>query len=109
MKKIILLLEEIIKKEFNECGYDEKYGKVIISNRPDLCEYQCDGALTAAKEYKQPPFMIADEVVAKCNENEAFEKIEVVKPGFINITVSNKFLTNYCNEMNNDVKFGCKM
>lgn len=109
MKKIILLLEEIIKKAFNECGYDEKYGKVIISNRPDLCEYQCDGALTAAKEYKKAPFMIADEVVAKCNENEAFEKIEVVKPGFINITVSNKFLTNYCNEMNNDEKFGCKM
>lgn len=53
MKKFITILQEKIEQSFKECGYDAKYGKVITSNRPDLCEYQCDGALAAAKEYKK--------------------------------------------------------
>ncbi len=108
MKKIIILLQEKIEKAFEECGYDKKYGKVIISNRPDLCEFQCDGALTAAKEYRKAPFIIAEEVVEKCQKCEEFEKIEMVKPGFINIKVSRKFLAEYCNQLKNEEKFGCK-
>ena len=109
MKKIISLLEEEIKKAFKECGYDDEYGKVIVSNRPDLCEFQCDGALAAAKTYKKAPFVIAEEVAAKCKECEKFEKIEVVKPGFINIDVSKDFLTQYCNNIMEEEKFGCQM
>lgn len=109
MKRIIMLLQEKMEKAFVECGYNEKYAKIIVSNRPDLCEFQCDGALAAAKEYKKAPFLIADEVVGKCKNCEEFEKIEVVKPGFINIIVSNDFLVNYCNEIINNEKFGCKM
>lgn len=109
MKKIIMLLQEKLEKAFIESGYDKKYARVIVSNRPDLCEFQCDGALSAAKEYKKPPFLIANEVVEKCKESEEFEKIEVVNPGFINIIVSNEFLVKYCNEILNIEKFGCKM
>ena len=109
MKQFISLIQEIIEKSFEKSGYDKKYAKVIKSNRPDLCEFQCDGALSAAKEYKKAPFLIAEEIVEKCKDNEEFEKIEAIKPGFINIKVSNKFLTNYCNQIKDEEKFGCKM
>ena len=109
MKNFILILQEKIEKAFEECGYDKQYGKVINSNRPDLCEFQCDGALMAAKQYKKAPFIIAEEVVEKCKNNKEFEKIEVVKPGFINIDVSKEFITTYCNQIINEEKFGCNM
>lgn len=109
MKKIIAILQEKIEKGFIEAGYDKKYGKVITSNRPDLCEFQCDGALAAAKEYKKAPIIIANNVLEKCKQDEEFEKIEVVNPGFINITVAPKFLAKYCNEMLEHKKFGCDM
>lgn len=109
MKKCINLLQEKIEKAFEECGYNSKYGRVINSNRPDLCEFQCDGALMAAKEYKKAPIIIAEEIVQKCKECEEFENIEAVKPGFINFNISKEYLTKYCNDIINDEKFGCTM
>lgn len=109
MKNFISLLQEKIEKAFDECGYEKEYGKVINSNRPDLCEFQCDGALSAAKKYKKAPFIIAEEIVEKCKEGKEFEKIEVIKPGFININVSKEFLTDYCNNIQKEEKFGCEM
>ena len=104
-----MLLQEKIEKAFEECGYDKKYGRVIKSNRPDLCEYQCDGALTAARQYKKAPIIIAEEIVEKCKETSEFENIEAVKPGFININISKTYLTKYCNELLKEEKFGCNM
>ena len=98
MKKMSHLLENSGMQAFEKAGFDSKYGKVSLSDRPDLCDYQCNGALTAAKEYKRAPFMIADEVV-KNIENEMIKKVEMVKPGFINITLSEKFLSEYCQKM----------
>ena len=109
MNKLINILQDKVKNAFKECGYDEEYGKVITSNRPDLCQFQCDGALSAAKKYKKAPFLIAEEVVEKCKDCNEFEKIEVIKPGFININISNSFLTDYCNNMIKEEKFGCIM
>lgn len=106
MKTIIENITDIISKAFSECGYDEKYAKVTVSNRPDLCEYQCNGAMAAAKAYSKAPFMIADDVVAKLDGSEAFEKIESVKPGFINIIVAKDYLADYVNEMATADKFG---
>ena len=85
MKTVVELLTDELKKAFAECGYDEQYAKVTVSNRPDLCEYQCNGAMAAAKAYKKAPFMIADDVAAKLAGSEVFEKVESVKPGFINL------------------------
>ena len=88
MKKLINLISEEVTKAFVSAGYDEKYGKVTLSNRPDLCEFQCNGAMAAAKEYKCAPFMISDKIAQALAENELFESVESVKPGFINMKVS---------------------
>lgn len=106
MKTIIELITDEIKNVFTECGYDEAYAKVTVSNRPDLCEFQCNGAMAAAKAYKKAPFMIADEVVAKLTDNKMFSKIESVKPGFININICEDYLAGYLNEMSETEKFG---
>ena len=85
MKKLINLISEEVTKAFVSAGYDEKYGKVTLSNRPDLCEFQCNGAMAAAKEYKCAPFMISDKVAALLESDEMFESLESVKPGFLNM------------------------
>jgi len=106
MKTIIELITDEFKKAFVECGYDETYAKVTVSNRPDLCEFQCNGAMAAAKAYKKAPFMIADEIVEKLAGNNAFAMIESVKPGFINMNINGDFLASYLNDMASADKFG---
>ncbi|MDY4692125.1 MAG: arginine--tRNA ligase [Blautia sp.] len=104
MKKLMELMAEEISSAFEKAGYDPSYGRVTVSNRPDLCEYQCNGAMAAAKAYKKAPFMIADEVVAYLGDSRIFSMAEVVKPGFINLKVSGEFLSSYLSEMSADEK-----
>ena len=106
MKKIIDVLQEVMEGGFEQAGYDKKFGFVTVSNRPDLCQYQCNGAMAAAKQYKMAPFQIAEKVVEAVKENDVFEKIEMVKPGFINITVSGKLLVDLGKAMMTEEKFG---
>jgi arginyl-tRNA synthetase len=109
MKKILDLISEEVTKAFVECGYDAKYGKTTLSNRPDLCEYQCNGAMAAAKEYKKAPFMIADEVAAKLADSTIFSMAESVKPGFLNLKVKESYLADYVAKMQADEgRFGCE-
>lgn len=107
MKKIIDEIKEVVTAAFENAGYDKKYGMVTVSNRPDLCQYQCNGALAAAKEYKKAPIMIAGDVIAKLVENNLFSKVEAVMPGFININLSDSFIANYIKNMGQDEKLGC--
>ena len=108
MKKILDLITDEVTKAFTECGYDAKYAKVTLSNRPDLCEYQCNGAMAAAKEYKKAPFMIADEVVEKLAVNPMFAMAESVKPGFLNLKINEAYLADYVAKMQeDDGRFGC--
>lgn len=108
MKTLIDLITEQVTNAFTGQGYDEKYGKVTLSNRPDLCEYQCNGAMAAAKEYKCAPFMISDKIAQALAENELFESVESVKPGFINMKVSPAYLAKYVSDMKADEgRFGC--
>lgn len=107
MIKILDKITEVISEAFVSCGYDSKYGKTGISNRPDLCQYQCNGAMAASKEYKKAPFMIGDEVVVKLQDNPMFKMIECVKPGFINMTMSDEFIGEYVRNMASEDKFGC--
>ena len=109
MKKILEQITEIVSSTFEGCGYDKQYGKIGISNRPDLCQFQCNGAMAAAKAYGKAPFMIGDEVVAVLKDNEAFKSIECVKPGFINIVMSDEFIGEYVRNMSKEDKFGCDM
>ena len=99
MKKLIDLISEEVTKAFVSEGYDAKYGKVTLSNRPDLCEFQCNGAMAAAKEYKCAPFMISDKIAAALSGCRLFESVESVKPGFLNIKISSEYLADLMNGM----------
>ncbi len=109
MKKTIEWIKEKITESFEKAGYDKKYGMVSVSNRPDLCQYQCNGAMAAAKAYKKAPIQIAQEVIAPLQDDTMFSKIEAVNPGFINISVSGAFLAEQAKEMDQDEKLGVSM
>lgn len=106
MKKLLELITEEFEKAFEKCDYDKKLGKVSVSNRPDLCEYQCNGAMAGAKLYHKAPIMIANDVVEAIGNNGMFKSVEAVNPGFININLNSDFLAKYLNEMNLADKLG---
>lgn len=109
MNKLIDIITDEVTKAFVAAGYDAKYGKVTLSNRPDLCEYQCNGAMAAAKEYKCAPFMISDKIAEALSGNPMFAMAESVKPGFLNIKISNEYLAEYLNSMQEDEgRYGCE-
>ena len=109
MKILIDSITKEVTKAFVDNGYDAKYGKVTLSNRPDLCEYQCNGAMAAAKEYKCAPFMISDKIAEALTGNAMFESVESVKPGFINLKLSKEYLAGVVTEMKQDEgRFGCE-
>ena len=102
MEKILDLISKKVMDAFEGCGYEASYGKVGISNRPDLCEYQCNGAMAGAKKYKKAPIMIANDVVAALKEDPMFDEIVAVNPGFINIRIAGDFVAEYLNGMQAD-------
>ena len=106
MKTILDLIVEELKPAFTGCGYDEKYIRVTVSNRPDLCEYQCNGAMAAAKAYKKKPIDIANEVVEKTAGSKMFSEINAVMPGFINIRQNPCYLASYVQQVAEDEKLG---
>ncbi len=106
MKKVIELITEELADAFEQAGYDKAYAKVTLSNRPDLCEYQCNGALAGAKTYKKAPFMIAEDVASKLGDSVCFEEVSVVKPGFINLKLRKEYVADYLNQMRADGKLG---
>ncbi len=108
MRSIIELLEEELSAAFEKTGYDVKYAKVTISNRPDLCQYQCNGALSAAKEYHKAPIQIANDIVDILKESESFKEITAQMPGFINMTLSDEFLADVINKMAKSENYGCE-
>ena len=91
---------------FAGAGYDPSYGKVTLSNRPDLCEYQCNGAMAGAKTYKKAPFMIAEDVAGRIKDRPCFEEVSVVKPGFINLKLNKEYIADYLNKMGEDPALG---
>ena len=105
MEKILNIITTKMQAAFEEAGYDASFGRVTVSNRPDLCEYQCNGALAAAKQYKCAPIQIANAVVSKLNADD-YSMIEAVMPGFINLKLSGHFLQTYLEEMRTSEDFG---
>ena len=95
-----------MKEAFVKAGYGEELARVTLSNRPDLCEYQCNGAMAGAKKYKKAPIMIAEDVVANLAESQCFAQAEAVKPGFINLKLKPEFVAEYLNEMAADENLG---
>ncbi len=109
MEKISEKITSCLEEAFEKAGYDKALAKVTVSNRPDLCEYQCNGAMAGAKKYKKAPFMIADDVVEQLKDQPMFEKAESVKPGFINLTLSPSFVSEYVAQMAEDEKLGAQV
>ena len=105
MKRILDIITEKMQSAFAEAGYDASFGRVTVSNRPDLCEYQCNGALAAAKQYKCAPIQIAKAVAEKLDSAD-FSMIDAVMPGFINLKLSDSFLQNYLEAMRTAENFG---
>ena len=108
METIISLIQKELCGAFKKAGYNEKYAKAALSNRPDLCQYQCNGALAAAKEYHKAPIQMAGEVAEILKESKSFKEISAIKPGFINITLSESFLSEYIDTMAASEAFGCE-
>jgi arginyl-tRNA synthetase len=106
MQKILEKITDILAGSFEKAGYGKEYGRVSVSNRPDLCDFQCNGAMAAAKAFKKPPIQIANEIVEGLKDNAAFESIEAVMPGFINIKIAGAFLADHLTGMKNSEKFG---
>ncbi|MBQ4416185.1 MAG: arginine--tRNA ligase, partial [Butyrivibrio sp.] len=106
MEKLIELISKETGKAFAEAGYDEALGKASVSNRPDLCEFQCNGAMAGAKQYHKAPYVIAEEVAAKLQDHAMFEKAECVKPGFLNLTLSKAYVRDYAEKMTKEPHFG---
>ena len=105
MNKILDLITIKMEQAFADAGYDAQFGKVTVSNRPDLCQYQCNGALAAAKQYKCAPIQIAKAVAEKLDPRD-FAMIDAVMPGFINLNLSPAFLQSYLEEMRSAPDFG---
>lgn len=108
MEQILDIITAKMQQAFADAGYDASFGRVTVSNRPDLCEYQCNGALAAAKQYKCAPIQIAKAVAEKLDGAD-FEMIDAVMPGFINLKVSGAFLANYLEAMRTAPAFGVPM
>ena len=109
MEKILDIITEKMQAAFEQAGYDRSFGRVTVSNRPDLCEYQCNGAMAGAKQYRKAPIAIANEVAEQLQDSPVFKRVEAVAPGFLNLDIREHFLAEYVKQMESDKKFGLSM
>jgi len=107
MKRMTDILTEIVQDKFELKGYDREYGRVTESDRPDICQFQCNGALSAAKKYRKAPMQIANSVVEELKNIDIFEAVHIVNPGFINFILKDSFIVDYVSKMVDDEKLGC--
>jgi len=106
-------LTKLMEASFLACGYDPAYGQVVVSARQDLCQFQCNGAMSAAKAYKKAPFVISEEVIHHLRATNAYENMfslaETVKPGFINLSLSDQYLSEYIDSISDDARVGVEL
>ena len=108
MEFLVDLISKEVSGAFEQAGFDAKYGKATLSNRPDLCEYQCNGAMPAAKQYHKAPIQIASAVCAQLQGSPLFRSVEAVNPGFLNLKLSEDYLAGYLQKMAADTRLGVK-
>ena len=100
------LITEELAEAFQAAGYDKAYAKVTLSNRPDLCEYQCNGAMAGAKAYRKAPIAIAEDVAKRLADSRCLEEVNAVNPGFINMKLRKEYVADYLNQMSADESMG---
>ncbi len=106
MEKMTDILNGILRAAFEKTGHDTAYAKASLSSRPDLCEYQCNGALPLAKTERRKPIDIAEEICAELKSSPAFSKAETCMPGFINLDLSPQFVSGVLADMAADSRLG---
>ena len=111
-EKMSLSLEKIINTKlaevFNSLQLNPQYAVVKVSDRPDLSDFQCNGALALAKSEKKNPREIATQIAAKLQEDPDFSKISVDGPGFLNLSINNSLIAKVLDAMSEDERFGCE-
>ncbi len=106
MEKFVDLISQRVSAAFADAGFDAAFGKVTESNRPDLCEFQCNGAMPAAKTYKRAPIQIASAVAQQLEGDPMFSMVTAVNPGFLNLNVSGQWLRDYVARMGEAEHYG---
>ncbi len=109
MKAITQILSEFVSQAFEIAGYDPSLGVVTASDRLDLCQFQCNGAFSAAKQYRKAPFIVAEQVAEVLKSDGIFSKVEVAKPGFLNLTLKDSYLLEHANAIAADPNLGIPM
>jgi len=107
MEKLLDRITAAVSEAFANCGYEAEYGKVTISNRPDLCEHQCNGAMAGAKKYHCAPIQIVNKVAESLKEQELFSEVNAVNPGFLNLKLAPAYVQEYLQAMADDERLGC--
>ena len=95
MKKLLDVITRTMEEAFEKFGYEKSYARVTVSNRPDLCEFQCNGAMALAKKEKKAPIEIAGQLADALSDSMYFEEVSAVKPGFLNLKLAKRFLADY--------------
>ncbi len=111
MKKLLDQITQTMEEAFDELGFDKAYARVTVSNRPDLCEFQCNGAMALAKQAKKAPIDIAQQIAETLTGNTLFEEVQAVKPGFLNLKLAKTYLAEYLKEMEKGASnghYGCE-
>ena len=106
MEKLIDKLSAVMAQAFTDAGYPADHAKVTVSNRPDLCEFQCNGAMPTAKSARKAPIVIASAVAEKLAESGVFSTVEAVNPGFINMRLREEYLSAHMDEMRQTARLG---
>nr|WP_240953387.1 arginine--tRNA ligase [Sneathiella chinensis] len=101
-------MSALVGQAFAQCDLDSSLGRVVVSQRRELGQFQCNGALAAAKAAKRNPREIADQIVAKLQETGHFSDLSLAGPGFINLSLSDDFLLGHINELADDPYFGAR-
>ncbi len=105
-EKILDLISDEMMQAFEQAGYDRALGRVTLSNRPDLCEYQCNGAMAGAKQYKKAPIMIANDVAAKLADSAVFCKSGSSGARFSESDIKKRVCWRLYQKMRADRKYG---
>ena len=106
-----LSLEKTINSKlvncFNKLGLDTKFAMIKVSDRPDLSDFQCNGALALAKQERKNPREIASAIAGELEKDADFAKISVDGPGFINMTIKDELIGRVMDNMSQDERLGC--
>jgi arginyl-tRNA synthetase len=106
MAALTKILSDLVADAFRAEGLDPAHGHVTTSDRPDLAQFQCNGALAAAKAAKANPRAIAEKIMARLQTDARFSKLEIAGPGFINLSLTDAAIAAHTRALRNDPRCG---